>query len=96
MLTAVVPCGFEQFIREWSHPVRDPMEPPPQPLQQDIDKLIATAPEYGIELRPEFKAIPDASVPPTDRLFWTFLFKEQRNSAVASLWRDLTRFADTP
>lgn len=70
MLTAVAPCGFEQFIREWSHPVRDPMEPPPQPLQQDIDKLIATAPEYGIELHPEFKAIPDASVPPTDRAYW--------------------------
>ena len=45
------------------------MEPPP-PLQQDIDKLIATAPKYGIELPPEFKAIPDASVPPTDRAYW--------------------------
>src|SRR6516165_10343310 len=70
MLTAVVPCGFERFLREWSNPVKDPMELPPQPLQQDIDKLIATAPKYGIELHPESKAIPDASVPPTDRVYW--------------------------
>jgi hypothetical protein len=33
ILTAVVPCGFERFIREWSHPVKDPMEPPPARLR---------------------------------------------------------------
>jgi len=32
----------------------------------------------------------------SNKLFLNFLSKEQRNSAVASLWRDLTRFADTP
>jgi mannose-6-phosphate isomerase-like protein (cupin superfamily) len=29
MLAAVVPCGFERFVREWSHPLKDPAEPRP-------------------------------------------------------------------
>jgi len=32
----------------------------------------------------------------SNELFLNILPKEQWNSAVASLWRDLTRFADTP
>jgi mannose-6-phosphate isomerase-like protein (cupin superfamily) len=70
MLVAVVPCGFERFIREWSHPVKDPAELPPAPRREDIDKLVASAPQYGIELYPEAQAVPDASTPPAERIYW--------------------------
>ncbi len=70
MLVIAAPSGFESFVREWSHPVRNPDELPPAPTQQDIDKLMAAAGKFGLELHPEAKAVPDAGVPVADPSYW--------------------------
>jgi mannose-6-phosphate isomerase-like protein (cupin superfamily) len=71
IVVAVTPCGFERFIREWSHPVEDPAEPPPPPTREDIDKLMAAAPQYGVELYPQVEAVPDTRTPAAaEQAYW--------------------------
>lgn len=70
MLVIAAPSGFERFVREWSHPVRHPNESPLVPTLEDVDKLTAAAPGFGIEIRPNAKATLDASAPPADQSYW--------------------------
>jgi len=49
LLISVAPAGLEQMFFEVGHPV--PLdESPPRPTQAEIDKLLATAPRYGIKM----------------------------------------------
>jgi quercetin dioxygenase-like cupin family protein len=70
LLVISTPCGFEEFIRRWSRPVQDPAEPPPPTAQEDIDRLMAAAREFEIELRPDAKLVPDHTPPPPCPSWW--------------------------
>lgn len=50
-LTLMVPAGLEKFFEEVGKPGTDPSSPPPFE-QADIDKLLAVAPKYGVEIPP--------------------------------------------
>jgi quercetin dioxygenase-like cupin family protein len=49
MLVLVTPAGLEQYFLEAGQPVVDPSEQPPPP---DVDKMLALAPKYGLEILP--------------------------------------------
>jgi mannose-6-phosphate isomerase-like protein (cupin superfamily) len=51
MLIAVAPSGIEQMFREVGTMMKSFNDVPPHPTHDDIGKLIATAPKYGIELK---------------------------------------------
>jgi uncharacterized RmlC-like cupin family protein len=47
------PAGVEDFIEEGGEPATDPSSSsPPPPEAQDLEKLVAIAPKYGIEVPP--------------------------------------------
>ncbi len=50
-LTLMVPAGLEKFFEEVGKPGTDPSSPPPFE-EEDIDKLLAAAPKYGVEIPP--------------------------------------------
>lgn len=50
MLDLVAPSGLENFIRETGRPVIDRSARPAKVTQQDIDRVTAVAPKYGIEI----------------------------------------------
>ena len=50
MLISVAPAGLEQMFFEVGQPVADGATAAP-PTKEDIDKLLAVAPRYGIEIR---------------------------------------------
>lgn len=52
MLVHVSPPGFEQFMAEFASPVASFDSPPVPVTQADIEKLLAVAPKYGIEILP--------------------------------------------
>jgi quercetin dioxygenase-like cupin family protein len=52
MLICVMPSGFETFIAEFAHPVAAFDSPPVPVTPADIQKLLAVAPKYGIEILP--------------------------------------------
>ena len=52
MLIHVSPPGFEKFMAEFAHPVASFSSPPVPVTPADIEKLMAIAPKYGIELLP--------------------------------------------
>ena len=39
------PAGFDEFVREAAEPLTDPSDPP----EMDMEKIMAIAPEYGVE-----------------------------------------------
>lgn len=49
-LTMITPSGLEDFFSEIGEPARDPSPPPVTP--ERIGKLLAAAPEYGLEIPP--------------------------------------------
>jgi len=49
-LVVAEPGGFEKFLRELSQPALTPTPPPPATEPPDIDKIVATAARYGIEI----------------------------------------------
>ena len=49
LLTLVVPAGLDGFFEEVGEPGTDISSPPGPP---DIEKLLATAPKYGLEIPP--------------------------------------------
>jgi mannose-6-phosphate isomerase-like protein (cupin superfamily) len=51
MLIAVAPSGLEQMFREVGTFMKSFTEAPPHPTPDDIGKLLATAPKYGIEIK---------------------------------------------
>jgi mannose-6-phosphate isomerase-like protein (cupin superfamily) len=50
MLGMVAPGGFEGFFVEVGEPAADPSSPPEGP--PDVERVIATAPKYGLEIPP--------------------------------------------
>jgi len=52
MLIHVTPPGFEKFIAEFAQPVPSFDSPPLPVTPAEIEKLLAVAPKYGIEILP--------------------------------------------
>ncbi len=52
MLVLVIPPGFENFVKEFAQPVPSFDSPAIPVSQNEIDKLLATAPKYGIQILP--------------------------------------------
>jgi hypothetical protein len=50
-LTLMVPAGLEKFFEEVGKLGTDLSSPPPFE-EEDIDKLLAVAPKYGVEIPP--------------------------------------------
>ncbi len=50
LLISVVPGGFEKFFDEVGEPATDPNYPPAGP--PDVEKVLAVAPKYGLEIPP--------------------------------------------
>jgi mannose-6-phosphate isomerase-like protein (cupin superfamily) len=48
-LTLMVPAGVEKFFEEVGKPATDVSSPPPFE-EEDIDKFLAVAPRYGVEI----------------------------------------------
>jgi quercetin dioxygenase-like cupin family protein len=51
MLISVAPSGLEQMFFEVGQPVPAGASTAPPPTQEQIEKLLAVAPKYGIEVR---------------------------------------------
>ena len=50
MIISVAPAGLEQMFFEIGQPL-SPGEPAPVPTAEDISKLLAAAPRYGVDIR---------------------------------------------
>jgi quercetin dioxygenase-like cupin family protein len=50
MIISVAPAGLEQMFFEVGQPMR-PGETPQPPTQAEIEKLLAVAPNYGVEIK---------------------------------------------
>jgi hypothetical protein len=50
MAVIITPAGLEKFFEEVGEPVTDPSSPPEGP--PDIERLVAVAREYGMEIPP--------------------------------------------
>ena len=50
-LGMVTPAGLEKFFEEVSVPATNRSSPPPF-QQEDLDRLLAVAPKYGLEILP--------------------------------------------
>ena len=54
LLIMTAPAGFERFVRDSGIPAGDRTAPAPAPTPADIERMLATAPRYGLEfLAPE-------------------------------------------
>lgn len=51
LLISVAPAGLEQMFFEVGQPLADDAETAPPPSQADIEKLLETAPRYGVEIK---------------------------------------------
>jgi len=51
-LMMVMPAGLEKMFEEIATPATDPSAPPPPPGPEDVEKLLAVAPKYGLEIPP--------------------------------------------
>lgn len=51
MLISVAPAGLEQMFFEVGVPLAEGATTAPPPTREEIDKLLAIAPKYGIEIR---------------------------------------------
>jgi quercetin dioxygenase-like cupin family protein len=51
MLIVVTPSGLEKFFAEVGREAKDRSSPPPS-TPDDIQRLLATAPKYGLEIHP--------------------------------------------
>jgi quercetin dioxygenase-like cupin family protein len=52
MLCWATPAGVEKFFMEIGTKVEDPLAPPPAVTPDDIEKVMAIAPKYGITIVP--------------------------------------------
>jgi mannose-6-phosphate isomerase-like protein (cupin superfamily) len=69
MLIIAIPTNFEHFYRECGEPFRAGADLP-KPTPQSIQKLLATAPKYGLQIHPEH-AFPNPSPPAVPRrAYW--------------------------
>ncbi|MFO0914779.1 MAG: cupin domain-containing protein [Pirellulales bacterium] len=51
MLISVAPAGLEKMFFEVGQPLADDQEMAPPPSPADIEKLLAAAPRYGVEIK---------------------------------------------
>lgn len=51
MIISVAPAGLEQMFFEVGQPVEPGATAAPPPTKADIDKLLAAAPRYGVEIK---------------------------------------------
>jgi hypothetical protein len=51
MLIVVSPSGLEKFFAEVGRPAADKSAAPPVVTPADIEKLLAVAPRYGLEIQ---------------------------------------------
>jgi quercetin dioxygenase-like cupin family protein len=51
MLISIAPAGFEKMLFEVGQPVPAGSTTAPPPTKEEIDKLLAIAPKYGIEFK---------------------------------------------
>jgi mannose-6-phosphate isomerase-like protein (cupin superfamily) len=70
LLLLTAPSGFERFLQAWSHPVQDSSHAPPAPTQQDINRLLAAGPRFGVELCADVKSVPDDGPLSTETSYW--------------------------
>ena len=54
MIVLAAPCGFEKFMLEFARPKSECADAPPV-RKEDIDRLLETAPKYGIEMKFDHK-----------------------------------------
>jgi mannose-6-phosphate isomerase-like protein (cupin superfamily) len=66
VLVMAIPGGFDRFVVEAGAPWTGPRAPG----NADIEKLLATCPKYGIEMRPTWQATQNVSPPMSDRALW--------------------------
>ncbi len=52
MLCWVIPAGLEKFFAQVGVPITDQAVEPPKVTSADIEKVMATAPKYGLEIIP--------------------------------------------
>jgi len=50
MLGFVTPAGFENFFKEFARPVASFDSPAIPPSKGEVDKLLAAAPKYGLQI----------------------------------------------
>ena len=55
ILGFVTPAGFENFFKEFAQPVASFDSPAIPPGKDEIDKLLAAAPKYGLQILPPSK-----------------------------------------
>jgi quercetin dioxygenase-like cupin family protein len=55
MLVFITPAGFENFVSEFAQPVASFASPAIPASKDEIDKLLAAAPKYGIQILPPGK-----------------------------------------
>ena len=68
-IVIALPTNFERFYGECGEPFR-PGGELPRPTPEGIQKLLATAPKYGLQIHPEHRFV-DATAPlPTPRAYW--------------------------
>ena len=51
MLISIAPAGLEQMFFEFGVPVAQGATTAPPPMKEEIERLLAVAPKYGIEIR---------------------------------------------
>jgi quercetin dioxygenase-like cupin family protein len=51
MLISVAPAGLEQMFFEFGVPLAEGATTAPPPTKEEIEKLLAVAPKYGVEVR---------------------------------------------
>jgi quercetin dioxygenase-like cupin family protein len=51
MLISVAPAGLEQMFFEFGVPLAEGATTAPPPTKEEIEKLLAVAPKYGVEIR---------------------------------------------
>jgi hypothetical protein len=50
MLIQCAPAGFEKFLAEFATELASPDSAPSPPSGEEVGKLLAAAPKYGIEI----------------------------------------------
>ena len=50
MIVVIAPAGLEKFFAEIGTPLDSPDADPVEPTPADIQRLLATAPRYGLEV----------------------------------------------
>jgi hypothetical protein len=55
MLVFITPAGFENFVNEFARPVASFDSAAIPASKDEIDKLLAAAPKYGIQILPPSK-----------------------------------------